>query len=340
MQLRDNRAGWVGVCMAVSIALAIFLFPGVARADGLKPVAVDPAVVALWNSAPSGEEPKSALEAAEKAGALPGRYPNVFAGAAFVDKDKWTLSVFYAASQESEAKRIIASLALPDGAVRLVPREYSWTELLKMSDAVVRSMHLVSEIQVSSVGPDFLLDGVRVGLTEVPQEPLLKRAASVLEPLGVVIFYRDSAFVPLDDDQSDVPKFAVPDFQVTPGVYNINGREWRTTCEPYSSTQRCRTEIKATTVTWADGSFIQVHDWTFNNLTYLPLKRSMWRDNPLGNAGQWTAVDGRQWRTECDTPTTGRNGCRSYALVDVIASGDSGYQWRTQWVYNNQVRFS
>ncbi|GAB3816404.1 hypothetical protein GCM10028820_15600 [Tessaracoccus terricola] len=84
----------------------------------------------------------------------------------------------------------------------------------------------------------------------------------------------------------------------------------------------------------------------FNNLTYLPhMTRAAWQDNPLANDGEWVASDGRQWRTECDTATTGGNGCRSWARADVVKAtqADDG-TWsfslaRGEWVFNNIVRF-
>ena len=45
------------------------------------------------------------------------------------------------------------------------------------------------------------------------------------------------------------------DIYLTPGTHHVNGRTWRTTCEPYSTTRRCRTEIKATTVSYTSGRF-------------------------------------------------------------------------------------
>ena len=82
-----------------------------------------------------------------------------------------------------------------------------------------------------------------------------------------------------------------------------------------------------------------------NNLTYLPSPRSVWKGNPLGNPGSWTDASGRQWRTECDTPTTGRNGCRSYLRADLLTEvkvgGKTTFQWvRGKWVFNNIVMFS
>lgn len=104
------------------------------------------------------------------------------------------------------------------------------------------------------------------------------------------------------------------------GYLEVNGRYWHTTCESYSQTERCRTEIRT-----AGG-------WAFNNLTYLPSPRSLWANNPLGGYGKvgnksnWTS-GGRQWRVECDTAATGRGGCRSYIKIG------------NQWVFNNIVRF-
>ena len=86
------------------------------------------------------------------------------------------------------------------------------------------------------------------------------------------------------------------DVYATPGYHTINGRQWRTACEPYSITYRCRTEIKATVVNHVGGRFVQKTGWAFNNLTYLASPRANWAANPLGRTGAWTASDSRQWR--------------------------------------------
>ncbi len=134
----------------------------------------------------------------------------------------------------------------------------------------------------------------------------------------------------------------------TPGHHRVNGRDWRTTCEPYSQTIRCRTEIWATQVRYGNGRYTQRAGWVFNNLTYLPkMTRKAWGTNPLANdsGGRRFISDGRQWKTECDTPATGRNGCRSYILALNIAqaSRNPDGSWRYHrgnvWVFNNMVRF-
>lgn len=119
---------------------------------------------------------------------------------------------------------------------------------------------------------------------------------------------------------------------LTPGTHNVNGRLWRTVCEPYSRTERCRTEI------WSSG-------WAFNNLTYAPSSRSLWKGNPLGGNGvvggkvTWMS-GGRKWRTECDTATTGRSGCRSYMTTTVTVRSGGSYRLVEKEVFNNMVVFS
>ncbi len=135
------------------------------------------------------------------------------------------------------------------------------------------------------------------------------------------------------------------DLYTTPGYHNVNGRNWYTTCEPYSITRRCTTTIWATQVANVNGKFVRSDGWVFNNLTYLPSPRSAWQKNPLGYKGSWTSADGRKWKTECDTPVTGRNGCRSWIKARVVeqsltSAGDRKYSMVTKWVFNNIVLFS
>lgn len=126
----------------------------------------------------------------------------------------------------------------------------------------------------------------------------------------------------------------------TSGI-TLNGREWRTSCSQYSPmVDRCRTEIVATQVKEVNGQFVATTGWAFNNLTYTAsLPEASWKGNPLAQNGSWTAADGRKWRTECHTPTTGNGGCRSYIEADVIASTPTGNRWVRKEIFNNQVRF-
>lgn len=80
--------------------------------------------------------------------------------------------------------------------------------------------------------------------------------------------------------------------------------------------------------------------WVFNNLTYLPSPREQWASNPLGKTGSWTDGNGRQWKTECDTATTGRNACRNYAITTVVNVVNGKFVKSNQWVLNSVVMFS
>ena len=132
----------------------------------------------------------------------------------------------------------------------------------------------------------------------------------------------------------------------TPGYHTYNGRQWFTKCEPYSATFRCWTSIWSTQVTSQGGKFVSKTGWFHNNLTYLPSNRSTWAGNPLGFTNKWTSVDGRQWYTECDTPATGGNGCRSYMRVNNLVAakpkpgGGYTYVLTNEWVFNNIVLFT
>lgn len=133
---------------------------------------------------------------------------------------------------------------------------------------------------------------------------------------------------------------AAVDVYITPGYHNVNGRQWHTTCEKYSSTvTRCHTDIKATEVKLVNGRYASVFGWVFNNLTYKASPRAQWSNNNLGKTAQWTS-NGRRWYTECDTPQTGYNGCRSYIWATRVVAKGGGYQQIQGWVFNNMVRFS
>ncbi|NHB83890.1 hypothetical protein G7085_02240 [Tessaracoccus sp. HDW20] len=129
----------------------------------------------------------------------------------------------------------------------------------------------------------------------------------------------------------------------TPGYHTSSGRRWFTECEAYSVTERCWTSIWGSRIQQVDGRYVNRTGWMFNSLTYVASPRSVWRGNPLATPGRHI-VDGRTWVTECDTPQTGRNGCRSYILATVIVrAGGPGrytYAWQNQLVLNNIVLFS
>lgn len=131
----------------------------------------------------------------------------------------------------------------------------------------------------------------------------------------------------------------------TPGGQSVNGRLWNTTCEKYSSNVvRCRTNIWATQVHLVKGNYVQKTGWTFNNLSYLASPRTSWAGNNLGRTNNSWASGGKTWRTECDTATTGRGGCRSYVWTKQAQAKKVGSTWSYSnvegWVFNNLVLFA
>ncbi|MDO5678029.1 MAG: hypothetical protein Q4G35_11040 [Propionibacteriaceae bacterium] len=154
------------------------------------------------------------------------------------------------------------------------------------------------------------------------------------------------AFAPIDFFRI-IPRFERTAPYTLAGNHDLNGRKWRTTCEPYSKTERCRTEIWATTVVKENGRFVRKDGWTFNNLTYLPyMTESSWTGNPLAshNMDPGFTSGGRQWRTECHTPNTGKGACRAYLFSTVYAAspragGGYSFAQEDKWVFNNIVMF-
>ncbi len=132
----------------------------------------------------------------------------------------------------------------------------------------------------------------------------------------------------------------------TPGKQTVNGRQWRTTCEKYSSNvYRCQADIWATQVRKkpAGTGYEMVHGWAFNNLTYLPSAHSFWSGNPLATPGEFQSK-GRKWKTECNNAWTGTNGCRSFIWADVVGAdldrnGNRRFTPDKKWLFNNIVQF-
>ena len=153
---------------------------------------------------------------------------------------------------------------------------------------------------------------------------------------------KGTVVVTVDKASGKILGVAPVNIYITPGEHTSGGREWRTTCEPYSATERCRTEIWSTEVEYRSGKLVKNTGWHFNNLTYKESKRALWEGNPLGKTGDYT-INGRQWRTECETSTSGGNGCRSYIVADVVQATKKGnsytYKMGRKEVFNNIVMF-
>ncbi|RMB58176.1 hypothetical protein EAX62_13245 [Tessaracoccus antarcticus] len=154
---------------------------------------------------------------------------------------------------------------------------------------------------------------------------------------AVAVGFGSGALVPA---QADVVTTAQQIYS-TPGVHLVNGRYWRTTCAVYSSTVvRCTTDIYATKVFLDRGRWYTNNDWVFNNLSYLPSPRANWATNNLGNPGSWAGADGRQWRSECETPKTGRGACRNYAFATVASLKNGKVVQEKVEVFNSVVLFA
>ncbi|VEP39932.1 MULTISPECIES: M15 family metallopeptidase [Tessaracoccus] len=136
------------------------------------------------------------------------------------------------------------------------------------------------------------------------------------------------------------PEAAALDVYTTPGTHELNGRTWRTACEAYSpSVERCRTEIEAHQVVYTGGRYVMRYGWTFNNLTYKPSSRVQWIGNILATPGEHT-VNGRRWKTECDSAWTGVGACRSLIWSTTYQVVAGSYVRVPAWVFNNIVNFA
>lgn len=332
-----NKMLGIAACVALALSLAGTGTAAHAEEPRLEATVVAKDTVPPYSYTYSGLPNASVTDAAQRLERAANANPDVFTGLVFADKYA-AVEVYYAKARSADAQRLVAELKLPAGTYSLHERTYSTTQLLAMMDKVADALE-AGDLPWNGIAPNAVLDGIVVSVSRQPAQGSLDAAAAKLADLGVVRFVLDT-------------KEAIPyepgignrtNIYITPGVHVVNGRTWRTDCEPYSQTSRCRTEIWATVITQVDGNFVRTDGFAFNSLSYLPAKRELWAGNPLGNAGQWTASDGRKWRTECDTPQTGRGACRSWAWVDFIKSTQTSsgttYAWDADWVFNNIVYF-
>lgn len=70
------------------------------------------------------------------------------------------------------------------------------------------------------------------------------RLLRVVLPMAILL-----AMLPLGAS----PAQAEVNVYTTPGTHHVNGRQWNTTCEKYSQTYRCRTNIQSTRVVYQGG---------------------------------------------------------------------------------------
>ncbi|WP_040283563.1 hypothetical protein [Tessaracoccus massiliensis] len=329
----------LAIAASAALALSLAWDGGPAHADEpqLEAAVVAKDTVAPYSYTYSGLPNATVTATAQKLEQIANANPDVFTGLVFADRYTG-VEVYYAKARAADAKRLVDALALPPVSYTMHERTYSQTELLAMMNEVATALE-TSGLPWNGIAPNAVLDGIVVSVSQQPDQATLSAAAETLAELGVVRFVLDTNKIDLYEpgigNQVNV--------YITPGVHVVNGRIWRTECEPYSQTSRCRTEISATVVSYVDGKFVRSDGFAFNSLSYLPAKRALWTGNPLATTGEWTAADGRKWRTECDTLRTGRGACRTWAWADFIKTvqTDTGttYQWTADWVFNNLVYF-
>lgn len=332
---RHQKWGRLALVGALVATMGMLIPAAQADEDGLQPVFTDASTIPpgslRWVGSPTPE-----MDAvSHKFESLANAHPDVFSGLAFT-QDYQQLEVYHVASKSAQVQDLVAGLGVPSSSYELFPRTYSSNQLIQMSTDVVGAAQGMG-LKVTHSSGNFMLDGVVLALLEEPSDALFARAARELGPMGVVAFILD----PVQPDTYEKPG---TDVYVTEGTHHVNGREWRTTCESYSQTERCRTEIKAHVVTIVDGQYVKTYDWAFNNLTYAASPHALWVGNPLAGVkgGMWRADDGRSWKVDCYGDLG--NACRAYAWVSYVEAyeREAGLRYRPAqgWVMNNIVRFS
>lgn len=130
----------------------------------------------------------------------------------------------------------------------------------------------------------------------------------------------------------------------TPGYHTVAGRDWYTTCAAYSTTTtRCFSYIKATTVVRSGSTFSVKTDYVFNNITYTGPAAS-WAGNQLATTGSFTSGL-HAWKVIC-TPnaTVGARSCSAYIWVLVygrhLVAGRYVYTATWSWVFNDVVNLT
>lgn len=166
-------------------------------------------------------------------------------------------------------------------------------------------------------------------------------------PVTIRATLKDQAPVVVPGAGSTSPTGPVPPlnsvYTTQSTAHTVNGRLWRTRCEPYggAGATRCWTDIVATTTTKkATQGFTTTKGWTFNNLTYRDWDRPSWATNVLSTNGEHLSA-GRRWKTTCSTATAGWRSCSSSIWATVVSrqSTSKGYVYRQYltWKFNNMA---
>jgi len=147
---------------------------------------------------------------------------------------------------------------------------------------------------------------------------------------GEVTIWGDAVILPGD------PTPALATVYTTPGSTISAGREWRTTCEAYSSTsRRCFTYIYASWIEATSSGYRTVVGWKLNNLSYMDQGNAAWAGNPLAVTGAWQS-GGYRWRTTCSPSVAkGPRQCRSETWSSLLTHSGTRVVRFEAWVVNN-----
>lgn len=104
-----------------------------------------------------------------------------------------------------------------------------------------------------------------------------------------------------------------------PGTRTVNGRQWQTTCETYSTGARCFTKIWASQYVPSGTTYVVKTGWTNNSVNYFDYDSPAWAGNVYTTPGT-QIVNGRTWRTTC-TPnvTVGSRTCRTEIWASLVS---------------------
>ncbi|MBB1510818.1 terpene cyclase/mutase family protein [Tessaracoccus sp. MC1756] len=261
-----------------------------------------------------------------------------------LEDGSYTGALPFTPSPNTNSTGLVAA-ALADLEPTVVSRIGSWVKTLQLTGA-----NNTGAVAYDKQAFDRAVDG---NISAVGRGQWLRATTQASFALAPVDFYRLGAAEtptpspkPTVTTPTPVAKFVRTAPYTLAGEHTVNGRLWKTQCEPYSRTDRCRTEIWATVVSIENGQFVRKNGWVFNNLTYLPyMTEAAWQGNPLAadDMDGFTS-GGREWRTECHTAQTGTGACRSYTLTTVYGAtakpaGGYTFSQSNQWVFNNIVMF-
>jgi hypothetical protein len=117
-----------------------------------------------------------------------------------------------------------------------------------------------------------------------------------------------------------------------PGTRTVNGRQWQTTCETYSTGARCFTKIWASQAVLSGTSYVVQNGWVNNSISYFDYDGPAWAGNVYTTPGA-SVLDGRQWRTTCSPDVTvGTRTCRTEILASLVSRrllSNGSYQYFT-----------